>query len=97
MQIDPHSCLDVLTEFVCIDHREWGTRLGVPQGTNIIHHCPCSTKRSPGGMACCGTREPYPTYVYVFEVLSAEIIVIIMVMMMIIIIIIIICYQSIHL
>ena len=48
-------------------------------------------------MACCGTREPYPTYMYVFEVLSAEIIVIMMVMMMIIIImIIIICYQSIH-
>ena len=48
-------------------------------------------------MACCGTRKPYPTYMYVFEVLSAEIIVIMMVvMMMIIIMIIIICYQSIH-
>ena len=95
MQIDPHSCLDVLTEFVCIDHREWGTRFGVPRGTNIVHRCPCSTKRSPGGMACCGTREPYPTYVYVFKVLSAEIIVIIIMMMMMIMIIII-CYQSIH-
>ena len=46
-------------------------------------------------MACCGTREPYPTYMYVFEVLSAEIIVIIIMMMMMIMIIII-CYQSIH-
>ena len=26
-------------------------------------------------MACCGTREPYPRYMYVFEVLSAEIII----------------------
>ena len=47
-------------------------------------------------MACFGTREPYPTYVYVFEVLSAEIILIIIMMMMMIMIIII-CYQSIHL
>ena len=75
MQVDPHSCHYVLTEFVCIDHREWETRFGAPRGTNIVHHCPCSTKGSPGGMACCGTREPYPTYMYVFEVLSAEIII----------------------
>ena len=52
-------------------------------------------------MACCGPREPYPTYMYVFEVPSAEIIVIMMMMMMMmimmmIIIIIIICYQRIH-
>ena len=54
-------------------------------------------------MACCCPREPYPTYMYVFEVPSAEIIVIMMMMMMMmmmimmmIIIIIIICYQRIH-
>ena len=32
-------------------------------------------------MACCGTREPCPTFMYVFNVLSSEILIIIMLTM----------------